>query len=695
MRPAGGPAAWRTLCRGLLAAALLAAGWQHASAQVPEQEFAARNQVNFRRAQVGLAPLALNAPLTVAARGHLNWLVFNNQFGHVQNPALPTGFTGEFLQDRIAAAGYGNLQSGSEVISFGPATGVEGVESLLQAIYHRFGIFGTSVDEQGIAFAGGHPANGNVLVADFAARAATSPPPPGWAGTYPFDGQSNVPVDFYSNEESPDPVAGANRIGYPVSLQVKDFSNLAVQSFTLSHSGQSVPAVLLTGSPDAPAPDAHTPTSAAALLPIAPLAYGATYTASFSGTSDGVPISRTWSFTTVSATVTVAPSPVHVAPGAQVLLSIAGGSGRYGANWSYAGPTSPISIVFAGSQTAIVSGLTAGEATLRISDVDGHDALVTVIVAAGADSSPDPIVFPPRNGVPPGAVIVSPLVRVTGFDLPVAVTVSAGEYSINGAAYGTAPGTLQPGDRLSLRVTAPNGHDAVASALVSVGGVAASFQVTTHSAGSQALFPPLGTGWNLMGNGLSGTLDPVAEFGHADLPLPGVSAQIESVWAWNPATQKWQFHSPLLTPAQSAAYAASQGFEPLTAIPPGRGYWALAYAPVALLPQSGTPVVHGVSTFSALPQGWNLIAIGAPLTPPAFNVLVGDPPLPGQLPTSFESLWMWDVAQTKWFFYSPFLEALPGGLANVAAYAASHGLLDFTASGRQLGPAEGFWVYRP
>jgi uncharacterized protein YkwD len=662
-----------------------------AAAQDAAQEFAARNQFNLRRAQVGLAPLAQHAQLTSAARGHGNWLVLNNQSGHSESPSLPLGFYGEFFSGRLANAGYAPLLSGAEVISVGPGGGAEAVESLMQAIYHRFGIFRTSVDEQGVAFATGHPGFGSVLVANFATRSSPLPAPSaGWLGVYPHAGQAGVPIDFYSDEESPDPASGSNRIGYPVSVQVEDIRDLIVQSFTLNGpGGQAVASVLLSGSPNASVQDANTPASAAAILPLAPLAYGTTYTASFTGMSNGVPVARMWTFTTVQPAITLAPSSVWVAPGGQAIVKLSGGNGRYSTQWTYSGASSPIGVSFLGSETLVVSGIAPGEADLEIRDADGHSASVPVAVNSGAVSVPDAFAYPPRAGVPPGTVAVSALMPITGINVPVAVSIAGGEYSINGGAYTSVPGTLEPGERLGVRSQAPSGFGIQGGALVTVGGVSAQFVVTTHAAGEASLLPALVTGWNLLGNGFFATLDPAESFGHADLPIPGVSSLVESVWRWNAAAQKWQFFSPLLTPAQSAQYAANHGLEDLTAIAPGSGYWVYAYAPITLPPQSGVPVTYGAPAFSALPRGWNLIAVGAPIAPPVFNSSVG------AALVNFESLWTWDSAQSKWVFYSPVLEALPGGAANILAYALQHNLLEFSAEGKQLESGVGFWVYRP
>jgi hypothetical protein len=617
-------------------------------------------------------------------------MAVHGQSGHVEDPTLSLGSYGQFFSDRLANSGYTPLLSGTELIAVGPASGAEAVESLVQAIYHRFGIFMTSIDEQGVAFTTGRPGFGSALVADFASRSLPLPAPhPGWLGVYPHDGQTGVAIDFYSDGESPDPASGSNRVGYPVSAQVEDFHNLVVQSFTLSGpDGQPIASVLLSGSPDAQARDTHLPISAAAILPLAPLAYGTKYTASFLGTSNGASVARTWTFTTVQPEIVLAPSSVSVAPGSTATLKVAGGNGRYTTQWKYSGAASPISVSFHGSETLVITGIAPGEAGLEILDADGHGAAVAVTVIPGAVSIPDAFAYRPRTGVPPGVPAVSALIPITGINVPAAVSIAGGEYSINGGAYTSVPGTLQPGDRVGARSAAPSGYGAEGGALVTVGGVSAQFVVSTHPVNEQAVLPALATGWNLQGNGFSAALDPTDAFGHAALPIPGVSSLIESVWAWNATTGKWQFYSPLLTPAQSAQYASSRGFEELTTIAPGSGYWVYAYAPVMLPPQSGEPVTYGAQWFDSLPTGWNLIAAGAPIAPANLNSSVG------QSPVNFESLWAWDAAQSKWYFHSPVLDAMAGGAANVSAYASQHDLLDFGAAGKQLAPGEGFWVYR-
>jgi len=109
---------------------------------------------------------------------------------------------------------------------------------------------------------------------------------------------------------------------------------------------------------------------------------------------------------------------------------------------------------------------------------------------------------------------------------------------------------------------------------------------------------------------------------------------------------------------------------------------------------SGTPLSYGKLTFEARPPLWNLLAIGLTQTPSQFNRNVGDP-TGGVAPPHFESLWAWNAALGKWYFYSPHYEQ-PGELFTSCEYATSNNYLCFdTPTLMPLGPGIGFWVYRP
>ena len=188
-------------------------------------------------------------------------------------------------------------------------------------------------------------------------------------------------------------------------------------------------------------------------------------------------------------------------------------------------------------------------------------------------------------------------------------------------------------------------------------------------------------GWNLMGNSWSQTVAVASAFGN--------TAVVTTVWKWDTPSGTWQFYTPSLASADLQTYAAGKGYGVLSVINPGEGYWVNAKV-------AGTVVVPTGITF-ALPEGniltgWNLVATGNNLSPPAFNrSLSAVPPSPGVVPINLTTLWAWDNAQASWYFYAPSLDA-SNGLTN---YIASKGYLDFAAYNKTLGNGVGFWVNRP
>lgn len=260
-----------------------------------------RAWINFRRSQIGVPQLAHNVQIDAAAQGHSEYQRVNNTVTHVQTAGLQ-GFTGATLKDRLNAAGYTIPASGyafGEVISATTNnSGFYMAEELITAIYHRFVIFEPVFQEIGTGSAT-TAAGYTYFTSDFGSRNGLG------AGignqnlvTWPFNGQVNVPSNFFSDNESPDPVPNANEVGYPISVHANldgaDVTVVTVQAFSVRpHGGADLPVRLL-----APQSDPETPTSAAAIIPLSPLKAATTYDVTFVGAVRGVPVSRSWSFTT-------------------------------------------------------------------------------------------------------------------------------------------------------------------------------------------------------------------------------------------------------------------------------------------------------------------------------------------------------------------------------------------------------------
>lgn len=348
-------------------------------ATIADHETAALRQANLRRTQIGLPALTLNAQIAAAAAGHSAYLATNNLTGHYQSASqYPAGFTGTTAGDRLDAAGY-HWRLYGEVISFGPATGATGVESLIEAIYHRFGLFDPGADEAGAGFVGNHPAYDNVLTINLGnQQVPATGSPAGWVGMYPYDGQTGVQIDFYSDQESPDPVAGSDRVGYPVSIHIGYGKRLTVSSFTLATAaGTAEPVTLLSS-----ATDSHVPVSAAAIIPLAPLTPGQTYRASFSGSADGAPMTKSWQFTAApQAAVNFSPANPCVIVGATRTLYIVGAAAT---NVSFG---SGVSVRFVAADQLAVTGVAAGTATITVTTADNGTASTTVTVGLACSPS--------------------------------------------------------------------------------------------------------------------------------------------------------------------------------------------------------------------------------------------------------------------------------------------------------------------
>ena len=196
-----------------------------------------------------------------------------------------------------------------------------------------------------------------------------------------------------------------------------------------------------------------------------------------------------------------------------------------------------------------------------------------------------------------------------------------------------------------------------------------------------------------MGNSLNVSLDVATVFGSPSAPVAG-SANIASIWKWDAVNRTWAYYSPGLTSAQIAGFTGNQGYQVLTTINPGEGYWVNARNTVTLAPQSGTPFSYSSANFAGLPSSWNLIATASNQSPHAFTNTVSALPPPNSgvnTADTFVSLWAWSAADQVWYYYAPQLDN-SGGLPAVKSFANSKGYLHFEDNAKKLDTGTGFWV---
>jgi len=120
--------------------------------------------------------------------------------------------------------------------------------------------------------------------------------------------------------------------------------------------------------------------------------------------------------------------------------------------------------------------LTAANASLSVGGVSAAFSATT----RDADRIPDTFAFPRRNDIARNTSISSNTVTLTGFEVPLAITITGGEYSIGGGAFTSAAGTVSSGQTLTVRLQSGAGWSRNATVRVTVGTVNVDFGVTTE-----------------------------------------------------------------------------------------------------------------------------------------------------------------------------------------------------------------------
>lgn len=257
-----------------------------------------RNWLNFRRGQIGMPLLTESSLVDRAAQSHSDYQRLNDTITHGEIAGKP-GFTGVDLFARLNTAGYSfgrNSYAYGEVISATTSnSGFYMAEELITAIYHRFVIFEPVFKEIGSG-SGTTAKNYTYFTADFTANNGYGPGiGRGVLVTWPYSGQTQVTPNFFSDYEEPDPIPEKNEVGYPVSVHADITSKLTVNTFTIRpRGGNDLATKQILHYSD----DAETIAVAAAIVPLDPLRAATTYDVSFSGNVSGLPVSKTWSFTT-------------------------------------------------------------------------------------------------------------------------------------------------------------------------------------------------------------------------------------------------------------------------------------------------------------------------------------------------------------------------------------------------------------
>ena len=399
--------------------------------------------------------------------------------------------------------------------------------------------------------------------------------------------------------------------------------------------------------------------------------------------------------TQVTQAITVTKATQTVSFGATPVV-IVGGTGSLSATSTSAlavsfTSTTPLICTVSGNTvtgisagTCIIAADQAGNATFNAAQQIMRGVVVTVAPAPVARLSSVSLTFSNQNiGVASATQTVTlsntgtAVLNITG------ITTSADFMQTNDC--GTA---VAAGASCTLTIAATPTVAGIRSGTISIASNATGNPSIISLSATGIAVPPitLNPGWNLIGNGVNTPLTVATTFGN--------TANVTTVWKWIPATSKWAFYTPSLADG-GAAYAITKGYDFLTVINGGEGFWVNAKAAFTAQLPAGTAISS--ATFSdqllppnLLPSGWSLIAIGDNRTPRAFaTAIYATNPAVGVVPPSLTTLWAWDSAQLNWYFYAPSLDN-SGGLAG---YITTKGYLDFAS--KTLAPTTGFWVNHP
>lgn len=290
-------------------------------------QYALFKAINALRQKLGVGLLAQDATLDAAAQAHAIYLNTHSVAQHGETVGDAEFYEATPLA-RARKAGATATQWVGEVVGAarGPDDNEIGQRCFYQwyhTVYHLQSLV-TNQESLGIGYSPRGALGLNLCVVDFGTSTNTqaNPAPNGVpygggqqfdAGTFvmvPGDGEGGVQGGFNFAGESPDPAPDIKTPGRPVMVYANGASAeiLSVTAFKLvgSNGAEVAARVLVSSAAKAGGSngvaDGYIRNNAAFLLPLAPLADRETFTATFSGTRAGKPVSFSWSFKTVATT---------------------------------------------------------------------------------------------------------------------------------------------------------------------------------------------------------------------------------------------------------------------------------------------------------------------------------------------------------------------------------------------------------
>ncbi len=282
--------------------------------------------------------------------------------------------------------------------------------------------------------------------------------------------------------------------------------------------------------------------------------------------------------------------------------------------------------------------------------------------------------FTPQTNVALNSPITSNAIIVAGINAAPPISITGGEFSVDGGPYTSAPGNVANGQSVAVRLTSAATYGTLVSATLTIGGVSAAFNVTTASnAASVAGISLSATSLTFSSQPQGGTSGAqsitLTSSGTGTLSITGITASGDFARATNcGATLAAGTNCTIAVTFTPTASGARSGALTISSNAAGSPH------SVSLAGTGGA-----ASTTTSIPlllaQGWNLLgnSLNQTIT---LSTTFGDPNV-------VATVWKWDAGQAKWLLYSPLLDA---AALQTYAIGKGYGVLS------QIAPGDGYWV---
>lgn len=263
-------------------------------------QLAAFTLLNQQRQQCGFPALQDNSTLDQAADAHASYMGQNGGTITDTEVSGQPGFTGVTYGDRAVHFGYpqsvyaGGVSAGYYTNSTltDEQYGQNLVYAWMSGVYHiavaAWPVTAVGVGVNKTTFNGFPEIQGTLSIADLKPMTTSGPL------TFPCQGTSGLA--YAGGGESPTPPNSAGTIGAPVAVTGNPTDSVVLQSGTMTDTSSNVIALQLLNS--ATDPNRLIPAYEAVAYSATPLQPNMTYSVSLTGTYNGTPFSRSFTFTT-------------------------------------------------------------------------------------------------------------------------------------------------------------------------------------------------------------------------------------------------------------------------------------------------------------------------------------------------------------------------------------------------------------